>query len=700
MRLAEPRWAAFILLVISVALYANTLGYAFVWDDVSLIATNRAVRTLDARAIGRIFTEGFAEVEGRQESYYRPLVTLSYHIDYALFHGNPAGFHAANVFWNAVTCVVVFAFVNLLFGNAVFAMVTATLFAAHPVHTESVAWISGRTDVLAALCSLVSLSCYVLARRRRNHLLMSASLFAFMLSMLAKESAVCLPLLILLLEFGLFKTMIAPHGRLSAAPEEVRTRPSIIYPIFFFGVLAGYLWLRHEAIGSVTSTHEVYAAGAVGYVALPLSILGGYVYKVLVPVKLSAEYETPVPTSFADLHVIAGFVIAAFVAWTIWRFRRRADVVFGVGVFVLGLVPVMNVIPIGEVSAERFLYFPSLGVALLLGGVFASALAAKCPVLQPRDLSRAYGGWRVSKPLAGYLVTVLVAVLLAFAVKTIDRNHDWKNERILFAKTAEQEPTNPHPHAAIADAAYRNGDIATAVGEYQKALKLKPDYWIGLMGLARIWAQQGRYDEALPLFAKTAEQEPTNPYPHAAMADAAYRNGDIPRAVREYQKVLEIDPDYPIGLIGLAQIWAQQGSYDKALPLVEKAIRATPDDPILNANLGFLYYKTNQNAKAMPYLEKALRLNPEELWAHFNLGMIHLQQKNFVPAREHFERAVQGGADFNMANYYLAVIENAEGNDERAKEFARAFLALYATDDRFRREAEAIVRGEPHEYSE
>jgi len=70
MRLAEPRWAAFILLVISVALYANTLGYAFVWDDVSLIATNRAVRTLDARAIGRIFTEGFAEVEGRQESYY------------------------------------------------------------------------------------------------------------------------------------------------------------------------------------------------------------------------------------------------------------------------------------------------------------------------------------------------------------------------------------------------------------------------------------------------------------------------------------------------------------------------------------------------------------------------------------------------------------------------------------------------------
>lgn len=624
-RFATPRWAAFILFVISLALYANTVGHAFVWDDVSLIATNRVVRTLDARAVGRIFTEGFGQVEGRAESYYRPLVTISFHIEYALFHGNPAGFHAANVFWNAVTCVVAFAFVNLLFGNAVLAMVTATLFAAHPLHTESVAWISGRTDVLAALWSLVSLSCYVLARRRRNHPLLSTSLFAFMLSLFAKESAACLPLLILLLEFGLFETMVAPHGRLSAAPEESRTKPSIVYPILFFAVLAGYLVLRHEAIGTTTSTHEAWAPGALGYVALPLSILAGYVYKVLVPVKLSAEYEAPVPGSFADLHVIAGFVVAALIIWALWRFRRRAEVVLGVGIFVLGLLPVMNVIPIGEVSAERFLYFPSLGAVLVLGGIFASALSAKCPVLQPRDSSGACGGWRVSKPLAGYLVAVLVAVLVAFAVKTIDRSHDWKNEQILFAKTAEQEPTNPHPHAA--------------------------------------------------------------------MAEAAYRNGDIPRAVREYQKAIELDPDYCVGLIGLGQIWAQQGRYDQALPLVEQAIRTLPDDPILNANLGFLYYKTNQNGKAVPYLEKALRLNPDELWAHFNLGMIRQQQGNFVSAREHFKRAVQGGADFNFANYYLAVIENAEGNNERAKECARAFLALYATDDRFRREAEAIVRG-------
>jgi tetratricopeptide (TPR) repeat protein len=95
----------------------------------------------------------------------------------------------------------------------------------------------------------------------------------------------------------------------------------------------------------------------------------------------------------------------------------------------------------------------------------------------------------------------------------------------------------------------------------------------------------------------------------------------------------------------------------------------------------------------VPYLEKALRLDPGELWAHFNLGMICQQQGNLVSAREHFERAAQGGADFNMANYYLAVIENAVGKEARAKEYAGAFLALYATDDRFRREAEAIVRG-------
>lgn len=642
-RLPAPRWGALIVLIASFALYANTLGHGFVWDDITLIANNPAMRTFDASTLPTIFTQGFARVEGHGTAYYRPLATLSYQLDFILFHGNPAGFHWSSVLLNAITCVLVFAFVRLLFGNVVLAMATAMLFAAHPVHTESVAWISGRTDVLATLWSLVSLSCYVLARRRGSYLLLSASLVAFLLALFAKESAACLPLLVLLFEFGPLATLLTPRFRspqvIEGAPAKRSIVTAILHPALFLGVLGGYLLLRRAAIGTITSTHEGFASGTLGHVALPLSILAGYVYKVLLPITLNAEYDAPVPVSLADAPVLAGLAVTLLIVAGVWRWRRRPDVVLGAGIFVLGLLPVMNVVPIGEVSAERFLYFPSLGMALILGGIFTSVLAGKHRVSPGReapgpdsamapgaDSVTAPGPGRVSSALTQCAVLMLAVVLVVFAGRTVARNRDWKNEEILFAKTAEQDPRNPRPHAALADAASRKGDISTAA--------------------------------------------------------------------REYRKTLELDPGDPVGLTGLAQILAREGKYDEALPLLERAVRASPDDPKLNGNIGFLYYKTNRYEQAVPHLEAAIRVNPDEPWAHFNLGSILLQQGKLADARAHFERVTGGGGGLGVANYYLAQIEKADGNAERAKRYARTFLATYAKDDRLRSEAEAIVRGD------
>jgi hypothetical protein len=439
----RPRGAATIVFVVSVALYANTLGHGFVWDDRSLVVENHAVQTLNMATLQEIFTQDFWRVTGRGKLYYRPLTTLSYHVDYAVFNGSPTGFHWTNVFSNAITCVLVFAFVYVLFGRVALGLVTALLYAAHPIHTEAVAWVSGRTDVLASLWSLVSLICYVLARRRANHLLLASSAVAFVLAVFAKESAACVPFLILILEVGPFETLLAPKG----ARDRPRTRRSIIGPLIFLGLLVAYLLLRHEVIGTPTSMYPAFAPGRLGYVALPFSILAGYAFKTLLPIELSAEYDAPIPTSFADAQVIAGVVVASLILWGVWRFRRRADVILGLGIFVFGLAPVMNVVPIGEVSAERFLYFPSLGAALILAAIFVPAAAAAHPMVR-RAGSKAHG---TEQPIAGSIGVVLAIILIAFAARTIMRNPDWRNEEILFAKTAKQLPDNARVHANIAE---------------------------------------------------------------------------------------------------------------------------------------------------------------------------------------------------------------------------------------------------------
>ncbi|MEJ2720766.1 MAG: tetratricopeptide repeat protein, partial [bacterium] len=522
--------------------------------------------------------------------------------------------------------------VYVLFGNVTFGLASALLFAVHPVHTEAVAWISGRADVLVTLWSLVSLSCYVLSRRHRSYpllaaSLLAASLFAFALALFSKETAMCLPLLILLLEFGPFGDLLVERraGRRASTDGSSVNKParSLVGPSLFMCVLASYLWSRWEAIGTISTVHRAYAPGASGRMALPLSIFAGYVQRLLLPVKLSAEYDAPVPSSFADPHVAAGIVLAALFLWGLWRYRRRAEVVIGASIFVLGLIPVLNIVPIGDVSAERLLYFPSVGAAMIAGGVFATALEAAFGRLRRAGARVRPGLWIGAGRFPRQFAIVFGIILLTFAAKTIDRNRDWKNETVLFAKTIEQEPKSPRAHAAA--------------------------------------------------------------------AEAAERSGDVPKAVREYQVALDLKPDYYAALVGLGQIYAYEGRYDDAVELIERAVTVTPGDSKMMSNLGFLYLHTNQLEKAERWLVQAIHVNPNEHRAHFNLGLVGIRQGRFAFARTHFERAIEGGDEFNMANFHLAMIEKISGNTTLAAKYARTFLASYKNDDRYRREAEAIA---------
>jgi Tfp pilus assembly protein PilF len=612
-----PWGAVLAVFVVSIALYIGTLGHDFVYDDRPLIVDNQSVRTLDAAKVKHIFTGDTWRVMGREGGYFRPLVTLSYHVNWWLFDGRPAGFHFVNVMWNAGVCVMVFLFVYVLFGDVLLGLLTALLFAVHPIHSESVAWISGRTDLLASLWSLVSLTCYVLARRRRQPLWYVTALAAFALAMLAKESAACVPLIVALLEIGPFARLVGDDREPSLGS---RAAWSIARIALFVVVLVLYVMLRNYATGAVASTYSGFAKGALGLVALPLSILAGYVYKVLLPLRLAAEYDAPIPESFSNPSVIAGFAIVILIVWAAWRFRRRPDVALGTGIFVFGLAPVLNIVPIGEVSAERFLYFPSLGVMLILGSLFASALRTVDRSMPPTSLTR----WKITPAAARGLTGILAVILVVFFARTIVRNADWRDERTLFAKTLDQDPDNPRAHAAVAGLAKREGNIRGAIAAYQRSLEINPDYPIALNGLAELYARQGRYEEAEQL---------------------------LKRALNGLPNAAEL-------VNNLGSVYLETGRSELARKQFERALQINPDEVKAHLNLGLTHLQRSDGNAARPHFERAAAAGNAYYVAYVYLAAIEQAAGNVPLAKEYARKFLSlHGADDRLRRQALAILE-------------------------------------------
>lgn len=592
---SRPVRAAAVVFALSFLLYANTLGHDFVWDDRDLIVENSAVTTLNGDTLTKIFREDFwAGQPGG--GYYRPLVTLSYHVQYRVFDGSPAGFHLVNVLWNALTCALVFVFVYLLFGNPAFGLAASLIFAVHPVHTENVAWIAGRTDVLSAVWAMASLVFYALARLRARRLWILPALAAFFLSLLSKESSAFLPLVIVILEIGPFERLRASSNR------------SWLRPALYFAVLALYLLQRHAALGAFGSTYDAYAPGALGAVALPLSILGGYALKLVFPLRLSGEYDASVPDSFTDLHVIAGLVVLAAIIYGVIRYRRRPDVVLGASIFLFGLGPVANLIPIGEISAERFLYFPSLGFALVAGGIFSSAMVRRSYTWR-EAAGNGYIAWPGMKPsLAGKLVLLFVVVLAVFGARTIMRNADWKNEEILFAKTAQATPTSARAHLNVGNVARRQGRLPEAIAAYNQALRIDPGYPDALSNLAGILASQGRIDDALPLI----------------------------------QRALETAPDNIPLLNNLGSIYFQKGRVSEAAELFERSLAVDPQHPVAHYNLGLIRFEEGKPNAARQHFERVAGRGPQFVRSWYYLAVMEDERGNADTAQKLAEQFLSG----------------------------------------------------------
>jgi len=476
------------LLVVAAAAvlpYLNALGAGWAFDDAGLVVGNpMATPGMSALAwFGRPSATG---------SLYRPLTMVTYALVDAAGGGARAQ-HALNVVLHAATSVAVLLLGDVVLRSPRAAVGAALVFALHPVHTEAVANVAGRAELLAALGVVVALVAF--ARGARG-----PALAAFAAGVLAKESAFT----------GL--VLAALVARWTAR----RGRSAALAALGPWVVVAGAaLALRATVVGALgLAEPPPFVDNPLAWVSPParlataLVVLVQYLGTLAVPIRLSADEsfdQVPVVHAATDPRLLLATGVLAALALGVVAARRRAPVLaFAAAFFVAALAVTANVVvPIGTIKAERLLYLPSVGWCLACGWA---------------------GRWLVVRHQAPG-AAVVAALLVSFAARTWVRNADWHDEYALFTATVAASPMSARAHANAAAVHANAGELASAFAHYKAALRILPTYAPAALGLGQIAEARGQWARAVAWYARALVLDPT-------LARAAARRAALLARVR------------------------------------------------------------------------------------------------------------------------------------------------------------------------
>jgi hypothetical protein len=471
--MAAIRHPLLVLVLLGALAFAAVPSYELVWDDRHFL---HADSVLAHGSLARLVASDWS-LQGPRSGYYRPIVTLTLALESRLSGGSPAVHHTMNVVYHlGAALALVWAALRLL-RSPTAAWLAGFAFVVHPVHTESVAWVSGRTDVIAALFFCLAVGAYARAERVASPWMLGA-LAAAGAAFLSKEPAVVLPAVLLAWEV----TRAAPRA------FKLRDAARRLAPMCL--LLAGYLLLRRLLLGTV--------AGPIGdahalsdRLATGVAVIGHYLWLLVVPFPANPDYVLePLATwsSWSTRGAVAALVGLAVAAGWAWRYSRLPALCLAW--FLLTVLPSSPVLPVGPVHmAERFLYLPSAALAFVAGWAGAAALR-DAGLNTWRDVRRA------SEAKALLTGAVMALVLLAGLAFTQYRTEDWRDAERLFTRMAASSPRSWKAANGLGHVYEERGQLAAAAAEYRRAMTLNPTAAAPVISLALVEGRMGLHVEA------------------------------------------------------------------------------------------------------------------------------------------------------------------------------------------------------------
>jgi len=582
-----PWLQAAVLVVLAVAPFAASLGGELVWDDRLLI--EEEVRFHSPRfALEILGQDFFYDVEEiYRYGYYRPVVSLSYWLTWRIAGEAPAPYHATNLALHAAATLLLLLLLRGLAGGSGWApFAGAALFAVHPVHAESVAWISGRTDLLAAVLVLASAVALVRAcgdDGPRPGGWMGAAVTAAAVAPFAKEAALFWPLV--------------PAAVAVAGPARSRRRWAASAAALVAG-LAPYLALRVGVAGTLGPSTQWRAEQWPSVLLTVPQTFWRYLVELALPDGPEPYLQNPLVRSPLAPGVVLGLaaMAALVVGWWRWR-RRRPAASFLAAFWLLSFLPIANLVRIsgpedmGAPMAERFLYLPS-AAACALAGLGLAAVAARG------------GRLRTLVPVAAAAVVVVLAAMSAAATRP------WLTERALFERMVEQAPDAPLPNLLLGTVDCRAARWQPCVSRLERALGMLPDRPTQLAvavrsNLAGAYAATGRTDAARRLLeGLRGEYRPISSV-EFNLGVVEMLEGDRGAARQRFDRALEINPWHRQALVRRARLRIAAGELEAAEKDVERYAGRYGHDPGSLVALALLRGRQGREQQAVDALRRA-----------------------------------------------------------------------------------------------
>lgn len=620
-----------LIFLCSLLAYANSLGGEFVFDDTDQIVQNQNVRSWDN--LGKAFTTdvwAFRERSGNLNvppplPYYRPLFTVMLTVEYQIFGLWPQGWHLVSLLLHILCAVGVFYIVLLMSRQRLIALFTSIVFAVHPVHAESVSWISGMTDPLFGIFFLASFYFYLkagsseeTASERTRALLLS--LGAFVLSCFAKETA--LSLIILLFGYELVTQKARGVDRWTSAAKRALpyVAAAFIYLLPRYLVLKEMMWKNPQA----PDRPAIYTL-----LTLPF-VVCSYLFHLVWPIGLSVNYDTHFVTSAGSREFLLPFGLLSIGASALFIFRKRISVDVWKSLLLI-FVPLLPVLNLGQISQEAYLVFDHYLYISVAGLGYLVAVGVLRLASSKSKESEATES-TLGAPNRGVLATAAFALLTVLLVAgTALANRAWIDSYALWSNVA----------------------------------RVRPAYWAAHYNAGLVLLDANRFGEARSLFETANRLNPTEPNVLVALGRSYDGTGETSSAVTSFKRAIEISPDTFESYNGLGGVYFNSGDYRLAEAAFQSAVRLNPQSLPARFNLGLCYSRQGRYSDATRELEQVTQISPGDDLALYELGLVYEKAGRNADAVRVFQSASNLTKSKDLADKLAAGLSRLRGDVHR-----------------------------------
>jgi tetratricopeptide (TPR) repeat protein len=625
--MTRPRLIILLLILLTLVVYLPVLQYDFInFDDPTYVTENSHVQN---GLTGDDLKWAFTTWHG---SNWHPITWVSHMLDCELFGVNPAAHHAVNVLLHALNTAVLFLFLQRLLKSLWISAFVAALFAWHPLHIESVAWISERKDVLSTLFALLALNAYTRYVQEKYRPAFWWALLFFALGLLAKPMLVSLPFVLLLLDWW-------PLGRLPLnRTAGFQTQFAVVtekWPFFLLAAASCVVtFLAQRAGESVLTLTQLPPAVRVQDA---LIAYGLYLYKTIWPARLAILY--PLPHDQTWIHLALAASSAALILLTLfaWQKRRTAPyLLFGWAWFIGILIPVIGLVKVGlALLADRYTYLPLVGLFLAVA-------------LSLRDFARRFP--TLTSPI---LIAALLSLLGCVAV-TEHQLPYWRNSETLFQHARNVTRDNATAEINYAAALELRGDLTNALAGYRQAAAIDPQNVAAHNDLGNLLLKLGQPAAALPEFQQAAQAQPRQAQLHNGLGLALTALNQYPAALAQFAWATELDPTYPWSHYESGDVLLKLGRNSEALAQFHEALRLDPDNYQILTHVARVlaasdYPATRDRPTALKLAQKANDLTGgEQPYILDVLAMAEAATGDFAAAQTNAQKALTTATAANL----------------------------------------------------